>query len=104
MSQKELKEWLEQYAQKIEEQIERPLHMRIGTYKGEYHQGNGDFVTILILVETPLQFCRLFDIARLHKRHNPYFSGNSFAIRNWTGDYIADNGVTILILVETPLQ
>lgn len=46
MGQKELKEWLEQYAQKIEKQIERPLHLRIGTYKGEYHQGNGDFTNI----------------------------------------------------------
>ena len=44
--QKELKEFLQQYAQEIEEKIERPLHMRIGTYKGEYHQGNGDFTDI----------------------------------------------------------
>ena len=46
MIQKELKTFLEKYAQEIEEKIERPLHMRIGTYKGEYHQGNGDFINI----------------------------------------------------------
>ena len=46
MKQEQLKNFLEKYAQRIEEEIERPLHMRIGTYKGEYHQGNEDFIDI----------------------------------------------------------
>lgn len=46
MKQEQLKNFLQQYAQEIEERIERQLHMRIGTYKGEYHQGNGDFTDI----------------------------------------------------------
>lgn len=46
MKQEKLKNFLQEYAQRIEEKIERPLHMRIGTYKGEYHQGNGNFIDI----------------------------------------------------------
>lgn len=46
MTQKELKTFLEEYAKRIENKIERPVHLRIGTYKGEYHQGNGDFTEI----------------------------------------------------------
>lgn len=46
MIQKELKSFLENYAQRIEETIERPVHTRLGTYKGEYHQGNSDFTDI----------------------------------------------------------
>ena len=37
-------------------------------------------VTILILVETPLQYYMVFGTCYGVSRHNPYFSGNSFAI------------------------
>ena len=37
------------------------------------------FVTILILVETPLQLILILTINTMNYCHNPYFSGNSFA-------------------------
>ena len=42
----EMTNWLENYAQEIEEQIETPLHMRVGTFKGEYYIGDGEYVQI----------------------------------------------------------
>ena len=60
-------------------------------------------VTILVLVETLLQ-CSYPEIRVKQKlRHNPCFSGNSFAIV--IGIVIKKLlNVTILVLVETPLQ
>ena len=39
-----------------------------------------DGVTILILLETPLQFNYKYKEVIIMKGHNPYFTGNSFAI------------------------
>ena len=44
--QKEIKKWLEEYAKQVEETEETPVHCRIGDYKGQYHQGNGEFTEI----------------------------------------------------------
>lgn len=44
--QEEIKKWLEEYAKQVEETEETPLHCRIGNYKGQYHQGNGEFTEI----------------------------------------------------------
>ena len=60
-------------------------------------------VTILILVETPLQLNRQKLILITHYCHNPYFSGNSFTTKRFVLKFVIDH-VTILILVETPLQ
>ena len=37
-------------------------------------------VTILVLVETPLQYCSEYALVTTIRGHNPCFSGNSFAI------------------------
>ena len=37
-------------------------------------------ITILILLETPLQLLEAIGIKLYQKYHNPYFTGNSFAI------------------------
>ena len=42
--------------------------------------GVGLRVTILVLVETPLQFMNAIDFEIETYRHNPCFSGNSFAM------------------------
>ena len=89
---------------------------------------NGAKVTILILVETSLQLKKEQLPTLLQKSHNPYFSGNFFAIPYGCCYSVADNRsqslfqwkllcngsaayvqkifeiVTILILVETSLQ
>ena len=85
-------------------------------------------VTILVLVETPLQQKYQKSLMELKRSHNPCFSGNSFATKcfleikfnplrsqslfQWKllcNGKINDEGregvkVTILVLVETPLQ
>ena len=46
-----------------------------------YYKEEEECVTILVLVETPLQ-CSYFDIIEVSESgHNPCFSGNSFAIK-----------------------
>ena len=40
-----------------------------------------ELVTILVLVETPLQLQSEIDKKEREKRHNPCFSGNSFATK-----------------------
>ena len=43
----------------------------------------GNTVTILILLETPLQSNSGADLRFFEISHNPYFTGNSFAIQGF---------------------
>ena len=61
-------------------------------------------VTILILLETPLQSEVIEVMELLGLSHNPYFTGNSFAINVKDVTLASSIWVTILILLETPLQ
>ena len=85
-------------------------------------------VTILVLVETPLQYKKLHKLNAYEFRHNPCFSGNLFTIERFDRYHPKGGGsqslfqwkplynikteakayleakVTILVLVETSLQ
>ena len=37
--------WLESYAQEVENEVETPVHCRIGDYRGEYYE-NGEYIPI----------------------------------------------------------
>ena len=61
-------------------------------------------VTILILLETTLQYYYDESEIELIYSHNPYFTGNHFAIIGVETPIIETPEVTILILLETTLQ
>ena len=63
-----------------------------------------DDITILILVESPLQFLLFFFLVLLQYNHNPYFSGISLAMQRIGKNNQRACIITILILVESPLQ
>ena len=61
-------------------------------------------VTILILLETTLQLFLTGKGRRHLNSHNPYFTGNHFAISDRYDELNIYSNVTILILLETTLQ
>ena len=56
--------------------VETPLQLQLEKATHDLEK-----VTILILVETPLQYGLSKTVRSTETGHNPYFSGNSFAIK-----------------------